>query len=79
MIVELCASNDMASYIDLLESEGFDVVAYSCLDRCELCILRPFAFADGQLLETADPDSLLSLLRAMKAEEDALAANDDDW
>lgn len=79
MIVEICASNEMASYVDTLESEGFEIVTYSCLDRCEFCILRPYAYADGKLLETTDPEALLGLLRAMKEEEDVCLTSDDDW
>ncbi len=79
MIIEFCASNEMASYIDTLESEGFEVVAYSCLDRCEFCVLGPYAYANGTILETADPDVLLSQLRALKQEEDAFLTDADDW
>ncbi len=78
MIVEICASNELASYVDALESEGFEVVTYSCLDRCESCIAEPYAYADGKLLETTDPEALFALLRAMK-EEDVCLTSDDDW
>lgn len=70
MIVELCESNEMALFIDTLESEGVDVVSYACLDRCARCVLFAYAYADGALVEAQDAASVLDVIRRMKSEEE---------
>jgi uncharacterized protein YuzB (UPF0349 family) len=70
VIIELCESNEMALYIDTLESEGFDVVSYACLDRCARCVLFAYVFADGELVEAEEAVSVLGQIHRMKTEEE---------
>ncbi len=66
MIIELCEANEMASLLDILEQERFDVVTYPCLDRCEACFMGPYAYVDAKLYEADDPTTLLEMIRQVK-------------
>ena len=65
VIVEICESNEIVLLVEELEKLGIDVVTYSCLDRCQKCVLRAFAFVDGDLVEA---DSAGDLLEAILGE-----------
>ena len=65
VIVEICESNEIVLLVEELEKHGIDVVTYSCLDRCQKCVLRAFAFVDGDLVEA---DSAGDLLEAILGE-----------
>lgn len=62
MVVELCEANEIALYVAQLEENAIDVVTYPCLDRCEACVWRAYAYVDGGLLES---DSARELLDAI--------------
>lgn len=70
-LLEICAANELSQWQDALEKEGFDVVVYDCLDRCETCILCPYAFANGALVERSEVTELLDALREQKRDFDA--------
>ena len=70
MIIEICSANEMIGCIEELEKEGFEVVAYPCLDRCGNCFVTPFVYADGDLIEGIDTDAVLQVIRQMKLEDD---------
>lgn len=69
MIVEVCESNEIALQAEELEKHGIDVVKYSCLDRCQVCVLRAFAFVDGDLLEADSAEELLRVVLTRKDDE----------
>ena len=69
MIVEVCQSNEIVSLVQELEKRGVDVVTYTCLDRCPVCVLRAFAFVDGDLLEADSAEELLDAVLARKGSE----------
>lgn len=70
-IVELCASNDMMTKVTEMEAAAMDVVSYSCLDRCAECLLGPYVYANGSIVEGTTCEDVLSALRRRKEEEDA--------
>jgi len=70
-LLEVCVSNELTHWQDVLEQEGFDVVVYDCLDRCDACILAPYAFANGVLVEGATTEDILATLREHKRAFDA--------
>ena len=65
VIVEICESNEIVLLVPELEKHGIDVVTYSCLDRCQQCVLGALAFVDGSLVEA---DSAAQLLDAILGE-----------
>ena len=71
VIVEVCESNETVLHLQELENHGIDVVTYSCLDRCQVCVLRAFAFVDGDLLEADSAKELLGAVLARKGSEPA--------
>lgn len=75
-LLEVCASNELAARQDELESEGFEVVVYDCLDRCETCFLCPYAFANGTLIER---DEIVELLQALRAQKRAWDEEMKEW
>ncbi len=69
MIVEICQSNEMALHTTELEQKSIDVVTYSCLDRCAVCVRRAYAFVDGEMLEAESARELLDAIIRRKQDE----------
>ena len=70
MIIEMCEANEMALYAGELEAEGMDVVTYSCLDRCAACVLRAYAYVNGELVEADRAAEVLAQIRRRKESEE---------
>jgi uncharacterized protein YuzB (UPF0349 family) len=78
LLIELCASNEMADHVGELEEAGCEVVSYACLDRCERCVFSAYVYADGELLEGGNADELLLRLRAL-ARQRVQSSSVDGW
>ncbi|MCY0893517.1 MAG: DUF1450 domain-containing protein [Acidibacillus sp.] len=78
MIIEVCASNEMSTWIPKLEAHNIEVITYSCLDRCESCLFHAYAYANGKLVEDADAEIVYAELLHIQADEDQLFI-DEDW
>ena len=61
-----------------LEAQGMEVITYPCLERCEDCLLRPYAFANGRWVERETAQELLTELLQLQETEDAPFA-DEPW
>lgn len=78
VIVEVCSRNAVNSpSLDQFETENPDIaVMYEeCLNNCELCALRPFAYVNSDTATAATPHDCVERIkkfagRAMQAYED---------
>ncbi|MCY0901450.1 MAG: DUF1450 domain-containing protein [Firmicutes bacterium] len=75
LLIELCESNDMVTFVDEIEALGVDVVTYSCLDRCSQCLLFPYVYADGAVIERETSADVMEVIRALKKVEEAELSN----
>ena len=66
VLIELCEANEMMTVAKMLEDAHFEVMTYSCLDRCVDCANAPYALVEGIYLEGHDPHQLLTLLLDIK-------------
>ncbi len=78
MIIEICASNEMAKCLAELEAQQIDVIIYPCLDRCESCLLYAYVYANGELIERSCTQAVLDELVQIKANEDQMFV-DEEW
>lgn len=65
-IVEVCDANPAActALFDLEEEfPGLSVMENSCMNECELCALRPYAFVDGIRIDAPTVEMLLEQIR----------------
>lgn len=79
MLLEVCQSNEITRHIEKLEEDGFDVIVYPCLDRCERCPVFVYAYADGDLVECGRAASLIRTLRERRQTEASLLPDDEPW
>jgi len=75
LLIELCQANDMVALVGEMEALGVDVVTYSCLDRCSQCLLFPYVYADGAVIERETSADVMEVIRAFKQLDDAELSN----
>lgn len=74
-IIEFCASNlghgtdELMKKLD--DNPEYDVVEYSCLDRCSDCSYDPFVLVNGEFLTAASAEELEAAIEAKIKEADA--------
>ncbi|MCI2255108.1 YuzB family protein [Domibacillus sp. 8LH] len=63
-IIEFCVSNlasgSQEAFEKLERDPNLDVIEYGCLSYCTRCSESPFALVNGEVVDGATPDELVS-------------------
>lgn len=86
VIVEVCSRNEVnTSTLERFSEEHPDIAVLQeeCLNNCELCALRPFAYVNGDTATGRTPEDCIGRIkkfadRAMSAYEDLTLEEDPD-
>jgi len=66
VLVEVCDANQACRpELFSLESQfsSVDIMETDCMSQCDLCAERPYAFVNGELLESEHPDTLIEKIK----------------